>query len=581
MTRRTLLGGLGAATMSQAQPVVSGERPNIILIMTDDQGWFDLGIHGNTFLGTPNIDKLAREGVRFSHFYCSPVCTPTRASLMTGRHYQRTGAVDTFKGRDTLDASEVTIADLLRQRGYRTACIGKWHLGRYMKYHPNHRGFDEYFGFWQYGFMNRYDDSDELFDNKTRVTVHGYITEVLTNRAISFIERNRSNQFFLYVPHNAPHSPYLVPDRYIERYLKKGLPLTEARIYGMNTCLDDNIGRLLEAVDNNGVRDRTIVIFMTDNGGVSNHFKAGLRGNKASVFEGGVRAPFIARWPRRFAAGSVVNAMAQHIDVFPTLCELTGTELPSDRTIDGKSLAPLLRTGKGSSPHAYIYHQWNRGRPVLTTVPRDPELKANWAIRNVRGFKLHASGELYDLEADAGETRNIADANPETARELRAEFARFFKDTVRPEYSRVPIEVGRPDENPVEIDLTWGVPSGKVVPQYRSYNSDTIDNWTDAGDHVRWKIDVVEPGDYEVVLSYGCAPGDEGSRARAGVVNGPSAEFSIRPRPGRMMWETETVGLLPLSRGPAVFEIRPVTIKAKELAAIHKIWLRRTNASHN
>jgi arylsulfatase A-like enzyme len=157
MTRRGFLGGTAALWTGKA---TAAGKPNFVFILTDDQGWFDLGVNGNPHIETPNIDKLAAEGVRFTHFYASPVCTPTRAALMTGRHYQRTGAVDTYLGRDTLDSRETTMGNVFQNAGYRTACIGKWHLGRYMKYHPNHRGFDEYFGFWQYGFMNRYDDSD-------------------------------------------------------------------------------------------------------------------------------------------------------------------------------------------------------------------------------------------------------------------------------------------------------------------------------------------------------------------------------------------------------------------------------------
>jgi arylsulfatase A len=167
------------------------DRPNVVLIMTDDQGWFELGVHGNPYIETPNMDRLAAEGVRFNRFYASPVCTPTRASLMTGRHYQRTGAIDTYMGRDTLSADEITLAQVFQSQGYRTGQFGKWHLGRYMKYHPNQRGFDEYFGFWQYGFTNRYMDPDQLFLNREPVINIGYITDVLTDQAIAFIKRDR------------------------------------------------------------------------------------------------------------------------------------------------------------------------------------------------------------------------------------------------------------------------------------------------------------------------------------------------------------------------------------------------------
>ncbi|MBI1898596.1 MAG: arylsulfatase [Acidobacteria bacterium] len=573
ISRRSFLQASLAAPAVHAQ----SRGPNILLIMTDDQGWFDLGVHGNPHVETPNIDRLAAEGVRFTHFHASPVCAPTRAALMTGRHYQRTGCVDTYLGRDTLDANEVTLGQVLQRHGYRTGCIGKWHLGRYMRYHPNQRGFDEYFGFWQYGFMNRYDDSSELFEGRERVKVKGYITDVLTNRAISFIEQHRRAPFFLYLPYNAVHNPFDVPDPFIERYLKKGLPLREARIYGMVSSLDDNIGRLLGAVDRAGLRENTAVFFMTDNGGVSHYYKCGLRGNKGSVWEGGVRVPFIGRCPGRFPAGAVVDAMAQHIDVLPTVCELTGAPLP-DRPLDGASIARLLRDGRGETPHRFLFHQWNRGHPVLATVPGDRELKASWAVRDARGLKYHWNGELYDLNSDPGESRNIAAAQPAAAKALRGEFERWFSQVTAREYGRVPIEIGRPDENPVEIDLLWADAHGKRIDvRYGSYNRDTIENWSDAGEYVSWKVDVVEPGAYEVTLEYGCDPGGQGSRLR--VQCGPAAfEHTVQPTAGRTIFRPLLAGAFRLDRGPARFEIRPVTIKGKELLVLHKIWVRRVDA---
>jgi len=573
LTRRGFLSGAAALFANEAK---AASKPNFVFILTDDQGWFDLGVNGNPHVETPNIDKLAAEGVRFTHFYASPVCSPTRASTMTGRHFQRTGAVDTYLGRDTLDARETTLGNVFQKAGYRTACVGKWHLGRYMKYHPNNRGFDEYFGFWQYGFMNRYDDSDELFDNKTPVEVTGYITDVLTDRAIQFVRQNANRPYFLYLPFNAPHSPYLVPDRYIDRYLKKRIPLEDARIYGMLTCIDENIGRLLKVID----RENTIVVFMGDNGGVSHFFKAGLRGNKGSAYEGGVRVPFIARWSGKFPAGAVVDAMAQHIDLLPTFCDLA--EIPAPPKLDGKSVAPLLRTGTGETPHEFIYNQWNRGYPVLMSVAGDPELRANWSIRNARGEKLLSSGELFDLAKDPGETANLAAAKPAVASALRSEFERFYADVTKGrDYKRVPIEVGRPDENPVEIDLTWGDPVGKKVqPKYLHYIRDTIENWTEPEDLVRWKIDVVEAGDYEVILSYGCAPGEEGSvvRTRVGAAH---TDHKVLPTPGRTIFRPLSAGFLKLDKGLASFEIKPVSIAAEELMVIHRIWLRKTNAPRN
>jgi arylsulfatase A len=574
VSRRQWLAGLAGTLGPRPGAAQQNRPPNIILILTDDQGWWDIGANGNPHVKTPNIDRLAKEGVRFTHFYCSPVCTPTRAAILTGRHYQRTGAIDTYRGRDTLDLSEVTLGQALRDNGYRTACVGKWHLGRYMRYHPNHRGFDEYFGFWQYGFMNIYDDSPELWDNKKPVAVEGYITDVLTTRAVHFIKSAKERPFFLYLTYNAPHSPYLVPDKYIDPYLKAGLPLREARIYGMLTSIDENVGRVVASVDAAGLADNTVVIYMSDNGGVSNFHKCGLRGNKGSCFEGGTRVPFIARWPRRFPAGAVVEAPAQHIDLYPTLCELTGTSLPGGPARDGTSIVPLLSAGGGESPHKYIYSQWNRLKPVLETVPGNEELRASWSIRDRDGMKLHSSGHLFDLRVDPGEQTNVAPKQPEKANELRREFERWFADVTSRNYSRVPIEIGRADENPVEIDVTWGDPSGKVRPQYRNYNRDTIENWVDMNDTVQWKVDVVAPGEYELILVYGCEPGQGGSRARF-QIGEASIEYTFTDTPGRMVFARRAAGRLRLARGSATLVVKPTHIAGKELAAIHKIWLRR------
>ncbi len=580
--------GLGITSLA------AQEKPNIVLIVTDDQGWWDMGAHGNPDIETPALDRLAAESVEFTHFYASPVCTPTRATLMTGRHYQRTGAFDTYMGRDTLRSEEITFGEVFQKQGYRTGLFGKWHLGRYLKYHPNHQGFEAFLGFWQYGFINRYFDSDELFHNREAIDTTGYITDVLTDAAITFVRSNRHHPFLLYLPFNAPHSPYLVPDSFIEKYLKKGLPLREARIYGMITSLDENVSRLLKAVAELGLLDNTVVIFMSDNGGVSRHFKAGLRGQKGSVYEGGVRVPFLARWPGHFPAGAKVHAMAQSIDLFPTLLELIGVPLPSDRKIDGKSIVSLLRNGAGKSPHPYLFHQWNRVRPLLmpaeaqaaTVGPNDRRLFGpNWAVRNARGYKLVMANtvgdsnpqlELFDLENDPGESKDIASQHPGIVGELRDQVEKWFAEvTAEQDYAPVAIEVGREDENPVELDVTWGEPVGrKVLPTYHRYIRDTVDNWTEEEDSVRWKIDVVQAGRYEVVLSYGCPPADAGSKFRVSV-GSVHLEGRVESTPGREVFRPRTIGTLELAKGPASLEIKPLSIAGRELMALHKVWLER------
>jgi arylsulfatase A len=548
-----------------AGPTRAAGPPNVILIITDDQGWAEVGVHGNRDIETPNLDRLAAEGVRFARFYAEPVCTPTRAELMTGRYYQRTGAVDTFMGRDTLDAREVTLAERLRRAGYATGLIGKWHLGRYMRYHPTRRGFDDFFGFWQYGFINHYFDSEELFRGREPVKTTGYVTDVLTDAAIDFVRAHRDGPFFLDLAYNAPHDPHLAPDPLIEMYLGKGLPLRDARIYGMITSLDRNIGRLLGEVDALGLRGRTVVLFLSDNGGVSDRYKAGLRGKKGSVHEGGIRVPLFVRWPGHAPAGSVVEARAEVVDLFPTICELAVAAPPDDRTIDGRSLVPLIEGRGGPALREHLFRQWTRVRP---------DADRNWAASDGR-YKL-VDGELFDLEADPGETTDLAARHPEIVRRLRSAFERWFADvTAGRDYGRVPIEVGRDDEDPVELDVTWAEAVGrKLRPTHRRYNRDAVLGWSEPGDSVRWGVDVVRAGRYEVVLDYGCRDADAGSRFRVAAA-GASLDGMVEGSGGRDVFRPRDVGAIALPAGRASFEIHPLRIVGEELMTLHKVWLRK------
>lgn len=573
----------------------SSNRPNILLILTDDQAYWDMGAYGNSTIETPVMDQLAREGVRCTHFYVSPLCTPSRSSLMTGRHCDRTGAYDTDGGYTALHPDEVTIADVLRGQGYRTGLIGKWHLGGYMRYHPNARGFDDFFGFWQDGIMHRcFDPDQELFSNKDPVEASGYCTDIFTDRAIDFIGQNKQQPFFLYLAYNSSHAPFEVPDRYIDKYVRKGLPLTDARNYGTLDSTDENLGRLLKAVDDLGLRDQTIVIFLSDNGGSSRHFTAGLRGTKATVYEGGLRVPFVARWPGKFPAGATVDAMAQHIDVFPTLCEIAGSPLPGGRTIDGRSILSLLTQGSGESPHRYTYHQRIRVGPALE-VPTPEQAKEcryedqgpwpNWAIRDAAGHKLVATTvgkppslqfELFNLNVDPGEAHNLAPEFPGQVRALKAEFTRWYAEvTAGQDFQQPPIQVGRDDENPVLLDLNYrNAAKNKLKISSRHFNRNTIDNWNENGDSISWPLEVVRAGRYVVTLSYGCHRRDAGSKLLVRVGDS-QLQHTTQPTPGRNVYRRFDVGTLDLAKGNAAFEMSAISIPGRELFALHRIWLRR------
>ena len=589
-------------TLVSAQANPRDGRTNVILVLTDDQGWWDVGVHGNPHIETPAMDRLASESVRFTHFYASPLCAPTRAALLTGRHYQRTGSIDTYMGLDAMRLEEVTLAEVFREAGYRTALVGKWHLGRDLRYHPENRGFAESFGFTQ-ALINRYFDPDQLYQGKEAVTTTGYVTDILTDRAIRFIRRNAQHPFFLYLAYNAPHSPYLAPDPLIERYLKKGLSLRDARIYGMITSIDDNLSRLLETVDQEGLTDDTIVIFMSDNGGMSHHFRAGLRGDKGWVYEGGVRVPFMARWPGNFPKGAVVDAPAQHIDVFPTLCALLDIPAPAGVKLDGRNIAPLLKEGRGKSPHSYIFHQWNHLRPVLDLaaepirLPAPPELSFPhpvtmdavpfWAVMDVnsgnklirvtsrKGDHYESRDELYNIAKDPGETRDLASEQPEMLAELRRRFASWHTDVTKDtDYAAVPIEVGHEEQDPVEIELLRGKPVGEGVRlKFNRYYRDTIEDWTDTNTSVRWSLDVVRPGRYEVVLDYGCDAGNAGSRVIIRV-GANRLKHVVQATAGKNVFRPLPVGALSLSEGATDLEISPDSLAGQDVMTLYKIWLK-------
>ncbi len=584
MTRRTFLGTLAAS----AAPTQSSPRPNIVLIVTDDQGWWDIASHGNPYIRTPNMDKLAAESVNFTRFYVCPVCAPTRAGLMTGRYYLRTGVYNTRFGGDNLNPRETTLPQVLQKAGYRTGIFGKWHLGRYASHHPMNRGFDETLIFTQ-GHTERYFYPDQLEHNRKPVAARGYITDVLTDAAIQFIGSRGAKPFFLYLPYNAPHSPNYVPSRYTERYMKMGVPIGDAEIYGMVERIDENIGRLLATLESEGLRDNTIVLFMSDNGGVSKHFRAHLRGAKASVFEGGVISPLFIRWPGKFPAAKV-NAMVKEFDIFPTLCDLLNIPIPQTLPLDGKSFRTLLETGRGQSPHQFLCHYWDRFQPTK---------QRGWSICGQR-FKL-AGNQLFDLHNDPSEKTDVSAQFPEEKQRLRIQFDKWFDDVTRGQsFEPPPIEIGRPDENPVDLEpswahvngthTTWASPGdaetsapapipGRREPStvnytFAGYEWDSIDSWRTPGETVHWNIDVLHPGRYEITLSYGCDPADAGGRYRL-KIGSASLEGTVEPTAGRALFEKHPAGTLTLAKGPAKLEFTALAIKGKELMALNRIWLRK------
>ncbi len=563
--------------------------PNIVLLCTDDQGYWDTGATGNPHIETPQMDRIASEGMQLNRYYAAPVCAPTRAGLMTGRYYLRTGLYNTRFGGDSLGLQEVTLAQLLQKAGYRTGLFGKWHLGKYPDYQPQRRGFDEFFGHY-HGHIERYEFPDQLHHNGQPVEARGYVTDLFTDAAIDFVETVAPTQqpFFCAVMYNAPHSPWVLDtshygqpegDRLLDKYLKKGLPLREARIYALIERVDVNLGRLLSSLVRQKLADETLVVFTSDNGGVSKFWKGGMNGQKASTYEGGVRAPCFVRWPKHIEPATKSDALTSHVDWLPTFCELAGIKVPDDRAVDGRSLLPVL-TGQAQHHHNYVYHTWDRYTP-------NPNRR--WGVSDERWKLLGVFGNsatpdptkwrLFDLQQDPGETKNVAARHPQIVQRLREEFVRWFNYvTAGQTYEPVPIPVGDAEQPVTSLSPSWAQWHGKNIHYtFEGYDWDTIDGWKTPGERAEWQLDVQHSGRYQVQISYGCRPQDAGGVLQLKVA-GQSLDFQVTPTATADQFRSETIGVFDLPVGRTRLTARVKTSSAGELMNLREIRLESLGA---
>jgi arylsulfatase len=413
---------------------LSGSRPNIIFILTDDQGYGDLSCHGNPVLKTPNLDRLHAEGARFTDFMVSPTCAPTRAALMTGRHEFKNGVTHTIFERERLALSARTVAQVLQRTGYTTGIFGKWHLGDEPAYRPDKRGFDEVFIHGAGGIGQTYPGScgdapgNTYFDpailhNGKFVKTQGYCTDVFFRQALAWIgEVKGTKPFYAQIALNAPHEPLQVRPEDEARYAGKGTT-NEARFFGMIANIDDNVGRLLDALQQWDLERDTLVVFMNDNGGTVgvSVFNAGMRGQKGTPWLGGTRAASFWRWPGHIKPGDI-SALAAHIDFFPTLADLAGASLSTTEQdqVEGRSLVPLLEKPNASwLDRTLVTHlgRWTTGQTAASKY-------RNCAIRNTRHQMVCVSKtgakewQLFDLQADPGQKHDIAAARPDVVQEL-------------------------------------------------------------------------------------------------------------------------------------------------------------------
>jgi arylsulfatase A-like enzyme len=415
-------------------------HPNILLIITDDQGYGDLGLTGNPILRTPHIDQMGREGVWLRRFYAQPVCAPTRAALLTGRHAYRTGVVDTYLGRARIQPREVTLGEILRDAGYRTGIIGKWHLGDCAPSRPHDQGF-------AFSLVHRGgglgQPSDEpggrsyfnpiLFRNGLPQRVAGYCTDAFTDAAIAFLRdaaQTPETPFFLYLAYNAPHTPLELPGADLALYRDAGLDDTTARVYGMIHGVDRGIGRVREALRQLELDQNTLILFLGDNGPQQSRWNAGLRGLKGQLYEGGIRVPALICWPGRISPGQVWDDPAFLVDILPTLRDAVGVSTPPVLPLDGQSLWPALSGGNMSAfPADRVgFAQWHRGdapqpRSGCAVITRRWKLvQPVWSDQGKPRF------QLYDLLADPGETRDLARSHPEILADLLARYDHWFAE---------------------------------------------------------------------------------------------------------------------------------------------------------
>ena len=510
--RLGVIGGLLAGATAWAE-----NRPSIVVILADDQGWGDLSIHGNTNLATPNLDSLGRSGVVFDRFYVCPVCAPTRAEFLTGRYHARDGVRGVSTGRERLAPGVKTIADTFKAAGYATGAFGKWHNGSQWPYHPNARGFDEYYGFTS-GHWGEYFDP-QLEHNGKPVRGKGYIADDLTDHALAFIEQHKARPFFCYLPLNIPHSPFCVPDEYWDRFQDKPIALRgkdgdrealQSTRCALAMCenMDWNVGRVLKRLDELQLAGNTIVVYFSDNGPNTVRWNGGMKGIKGSTNEGGVRSPLLIRWPARLRPGTRVREIAGAIDLLPTLASLAGVPLIGKEPLDGKDLSPLL-SGEGRDwPDRMIINQY----------------AAAVSIRTQR-YRLDDKGALFDMVADPGQTTPIE--APAVARKLKQAVA-DWRATASLPAEEPPFTVGYAEFPRTPLPARDGVPHGKIRRSGTAPNCSYFTDWVSPEDKMTWNIAVNTAGVYEAAIYYTCPAGDVGSTVELSL-NGRTLTGRIAP----------------------------------------------------
>jgi arylsulfatase A len=567
------LTGITAAFIS-CNNKPSMPKPNIILILADDMGWGDLNANGNEHISTPVLTRLKSESLSFDRFYVCPLSAPTRAEMLTGRYFLRTGVSSVTSGYENMRTDEITIAEVLKDNGYATGCFGKWHNGRYWLQHPNRQGFDEFVGF-PVGHLGYYFDAEYLHNDEVVIS-EGYTTDYFTEKALEFIEGRKNQPFLCYVPYNVPHSPFQVPADYFDKYRSMGLDSTLSSVYGMVENMDYNIGRIIKKLDDEKLTENTIVIFFSDNGPNTDRYNGGMKGRKGSVDEGGVRVPFYIKWPEKIKPG-VTRQLAQDIDIMPTILGLCGIDFIPDKPVDGLDLSGTIK-GTVSEFDRLIFSR--QGNQVLENC--------NSSVRNDR-YRLVLTRKdtlLFDLKNDPSQSIDIFDIETNTGFLLLSELVKLNNELVSAYQPLTTIEAGFRDEKSFPLPVQDAALSGKIKYSSIHPNQSHTENWIEEGDSIFWSLNINTAGTYAAELQYACQEGKTGSRFMLSS-NSDSVNFTIdqpfnsqvlpdrdyvnRSESVERTWAWMNIGQINLVKGPEKITIKLLEKKDSEAGIIKSV----------
>ena len=517
-TALLLVSCMGTLTLEAVSPK---RLPNVILLLSDDQGWGDLGFTGNRTVRTPNIDRIAEEGVIMENFYVCPVSSPTRAELLTGRYHVRMGVSSTGGGGERMDLGEKTIAEFFKEAGYMTGIFGKWHNGTQYPYHPNARGFDEFYGFCSGHWGNYW--NPVLEHNGEMVTGNGFIADDLTDKALDFMKECGGRPFFMYVPYNTPHSPMqltdsqwnLIKDRRLEQHADSCYPENETftrAALGLAENLDWNIGRLLDAVKDAHLDDKTIIIYLSDNGPNAYRWNGGMKGCKGSTDEGGVRSPCCIRWPGRITPGQRVTQLSGAIDLIPTLMGMIGLKYREGKPLDGIDCSRNIFDPSAAHVERRLFSHWNNRVSV-----------------RMQDYLYNFRGHLYNTTKDRGQKKDLKQEEPDRYAKMKGSVEEF-REKVMSGFSRKdnrPFMIGHPEERCSKLPARDARSEGAVERSNRFPNSSYFTNWKDRSARIYWDVEVVEEGTFDLGIYYTCDRRNIGSSFVVETAAGESLPFTL------------------------------------------------------